>query len=667
MTKRKQSEQVLAERAAKKADTSSDSFRNRLFARFGRLINTKADTLPSAIKGLASLVLRTFVKLKFGEDKRLNERTRVVTVGLRTVLHDNSQTESIVKKLKDASDYMSMCRVNAALLANYIFLKLYRTNSSFPQRDKKFYCDCLTICGGGRSGNEEMRAHFATFSAETGILALQPKPGIDQVRGYEAERMATAASIFIQVHFDDRRNSIMKWHLGRNLKRNGMTVQRYKDRVHQLCNFITSEIQDTEDVMMATSAKLLSLGFHVEDMDLIEQMVSLVTELPEDGELRLLMTLQELYLTADRRAYEEICSQAFTQFPNDKMARSAHIQKHWQHDTPPKCMAALPFCSAGATFITVDKKAMQQLCKMKFDEGDIWWYKLFMNPFKKKAKISCLRLKSGRVAENETDLLAAMQDNNNSLIPWLIGPTFQTDGRQIKLQLLTAEIGHPGAPGLMNLHKEGYQVSFGDTSLENVTTLNKGVYSLRHIHTDSGLQAFDDTTVIPVDPGDAVVVEGAHFPGLAVRRENVMNLMDSTQFDRVTFSGAEYREKCLATYNESAETRRRVGTPYGAALNALQQERKRTCSPAEFVSYCLTWNNVSDVIWSELLTDHRRGNRFERFRAVQKTIEEIAERVAPKAQGESKRVVMFEDGKFKYNSFFLQRSIILTPFLLIYS
>jgi hypothetical protein len=59
---------------------------------------------------------------------------------------------------------------------------------------------------------------------------------------------------------------------------------------------------------------------------------------------------------------------------------------------------------------------------------------------------------------------------------------------------------------------------------------------------------------------------------------------------------------------------------------------------------------VCGTVWSEVLSEQRRGHRFLRFRAIQRTVEEIAERVAPIRGGREKygrRVVMFEDGTWK--------------------
>ena len=281
-------------------------------------------------------------------------------------------------------------------------------------------------------------------------------------------------------------------------------------------------------------------------------------------------------------------------------------------------------------------------------QADPWWFLSFMNPFNKQSNIPCLRSKQNRAARSEADLMDAMKHPQHSSIPWMIGPTFQTDGRQIKLQLITSEVDHPGAPGLKQLHNEGYRVSFEDQSLESVLQAGNGVYNLKHIHTEHGLSAFDGVRVTPIDPGDAVVVEGAHYNGEDVRRENAVNMMSHELFQRVSFSGQQYRLKTLATLSETTEVRRRAATPYGQALEQLMAERKKTCNLDEFVQYCMTWTTVEDAIWTELLTDERRLHRFARFRAVQKTVEEIAELIAPRGvQTDQPQVVLFEDGSWK--------------------
>lgn len=271
-----------------------------------------------------------------------------------------------------------------------------------------------------------------------------------------------------------------------------------------------------------------------------------------------------------------------------------------------------------------------------------------MDPFKKAANIPCLRSKANRSSRSEYELMEAMLKAEKHTIPWMVGPSFETDGRQIKLQLLTTEKAHPGAPGLVKLHKEGYKhVSYEDQTLASVMQQNNGVYRLQHIHAES-IDEFNGMTVIPVDPGDAVVAEGAHFPGLDVRAENVVNLMDPELYQRVTYSGELYREKTLTTVSaEKEQMRRGSASPYGMALDTLINERKRTCNLQQFLSYCRAWADVGSSIYNEVLTDIRRIHRFKRFRAIQKTIEEIAEQIAPKSQALAKRIVLFEDGSWK--------------------
>jgi hypothetical protein len=233
--------------------------------------------------------------------------------------------------------------------------------------------------------------------------------------------------------------------------------------------------------------------------------------------------------------------------------------------------------------------------------------------------------------------------------PWMVGPSFETDGKQIRLNLLTTALDHPGAPGLSQLQDAGYNVSFADTTLEEVLARGDGVYNLRHVHTAAGLQGFDGVTVTPVDPGQVCVVEGAHIPGEAWRLDNAADVMFG-DYRRVTFSGEEWQTKTLTRKSREAETYRRAGTPYGEATERLRGERKKTCDRATFVDYCKAWHGACGAVWGEVLTPCRRGHRFLRFRAIQRTVEEIAEEAAPIKGGREKygkRVVMFEDGSWK--------------------
>lgn len=367
---------AVQQRNVKKQTTTSSNLRNRLYWLLNDSICKKDGSLPSSITKVVSLLLRTFAKLKYGDSVNTNERTRVVTVGLRTVLHNDSLSEEVAEKLTFVSNYISEIRVTAALFANYLILKLHETRCSLPERDKVFYSTCLVLSCGGKPHDSTYTEHFKQFIEQTGITIPPPPEGISQVRSYEAEKMATAAQSFIDNHFKDRQISILKHHLKMNIPRVHMTSDSFDRKVYQFCEFILSSDRHTEmDVIAVIKQKHISLGFPDQCFNTIEVMVSQVADFHVSGQDHLdhLIDLQQLYLVEDRNQYESVIRQAYALHPKNspdvnKTARSLFIKKHWTLSVPPKCMAPLPFADPHAVFIRVEKKAMSEMFGYKFDE-----------------------------------------------------------------------------------------------------------------------------------------------------------------------------------------------------------------------------------------------------------------------------------------------------------
>ncbi|KAG5183506.1 hypothetical protein JKP88DRAFT_262991 [Tribonema minus] len=126
--------------------------------------------------------------------------------------------------------------------------------------------------------------------------------------------------------------------------------------------------------------------------------------------------------------------------------------------------------------------------------------------------------------------------------------------------------------------------------------------------------------------GQAVLVltSGAHIQGEDWRIDNAADIIFGDH-PRTTFSSDEWQTKAFTLKSKDAETlRRRADKPYGQVMRQLQGERKNTCDPVQFTRYCRT--------------------------AIERTMEEVAERIAPIKGGREKygkRIVMFEDGIWK--------------------
>jgi hypothetical protein len=657
--------------ARKKAKTELDAnnLRNRLFKSFGDAIRRKDGQLPSHVKLLASLMLRTWGVLSRGKDEVRPERIRTIPVGLATVLRDSPiegvTALTMAQRFTEVSDHASKVRVNASLLANFIFIRALTLGGGLPNADKAFFTACLSCCRGASTSSRAVVEEFAAFSAATGITAYPPMAGTTRVFENQATDMATAAGTFIEHQFHNRRTTLLKWGLKVRLRSQiGVSDGVFKTRIGQLCTFLLCPgPRPTEEAIIAM---LRELGFGEDSFDSVQQLCELVLGFAardDPSKLRHLLELQELFVTQDRLRYETVCSAAHAAFPllhpedTNKEARAAMIHREWAFfESPPSIMTPLPVCHNAATFIRLCKKSVCELfprLKVCMEDGDPWWYRAIMDPFSKAAAITCLRSPLNKYARSEHGMFAGlrmMMDGEDLPAPWMVGPSFETDGKQIRLNLLTTALDHPGAPGLLELQNAGYNVSFSDTTLEQVLAKGDGVYNLRHVHTTAGLAGFDGVTVTPVDPGQVCVVEGAHIPGTECRLENAAGVMFGPH-QRVSFSGEDWQTKTFTKKSTTAEAyRRRPVKPFGQALELLRSERKKTCDLPTFVRYCVAWGIACPAIWAELLTAQRRGHRFLRFRAIQRTIEEIAEQVAPIKGGRElygRRVVMFEDGMWK--------------------
>ncbi|KAG5186312.1 hypothetical protein JKP88DRAFT_272602 [Tribonema minus] len=409
------------DRAKVKTDTDVNNLRNRLFKAFGDAIRLKNGELPSAVKLLSSLLLRTFGVLKRGKDEVRPERVSTIPIGLKTVLRDSPiegiTVDTIINKFTAVSDHASKVRVNASLLANYIFIRALQEDDQLPVANAAFFKACLSCCRGAVTGCVAVKQRFVEFSAATGITAYQPMPGTTRVFENQADDMAVAAKTFIKVHFNDRRQTLLKWGLKVKLRgRVPFNQKVFERRVGELCSFVLSDRSEM-DVMAALRDELQRLGFN-NCFDDIEQLCCTVMDFygsDDPSKLRHLLELQEMYLTEDRRQYDSICSEAYTAFPKlqpddtNKEARQALLDQWLFYEAPPKIMSPLPINHNAATFIRLCRKSICELfpkLNVCIEDGDPWWYKVIMDPFSKDANIPRLRTSFNKAIQRATEEIA---------------------------------------------------------------------------------------------------------------------------------------------------------------------------------------------------------------------------------------------------------------------
>ncbi|KAG5175161.1 hypothetical protein JKP88DRAFT_250364 [Tribonema minus] len=302
-----------------------------------------------------------------------------------------------------------------------------------------------------------------------------------------------------------------------------------------------------------------------------------------------------------------------------KAKRSAFIKRKVVGKAPPKILAPLPMAQPGAAFIRIDKAAM----KSHFPALDVrsgpWGYLSYLDPYSKSANIRCLRNSSwGR---GKLSFLSAVQDRSVTKCPWLLAPTFETDGRQIKLAMMSSEGTRPSHHGLSTLHKSGYQLGKDVVSLEAVVNGGAGAYNMRFVTPD---ERIDDLYIGAVNPATIKPVQAmfttgdnwveARLPEAVGRTGTRFKYYEVTEKD-IAKGSRLYKSTTMRT--SRGRTGHRTATP-------SKNFRKRTSVTAEFLRYCGAWRAVEDAYWREILRPTQRIKRFLRFSLVQSQAECIA-------------------------------------------
>lgn len=260
--KRKQCD-IVCNRVTAKLNTECNNLRNRLYRLFGNTIHLKNGTLPSEKQNLTDLLLRTCSKLKHGVDADLSSRSRVVTIGLATVLHDTNMAvtaDDIQKTILEASDHVSKVRVMASQLTNFICIRNYSQGLPFPERNEQFYTACLACCRSSRTSYQAVKDSFAEFTAATGITPISALKGTSQIFTYQAGSMQTASDNFMEYAAPERQITLLKWKLKRVFHPTSTTSAAIFDKkIGQLCNFVVNnEFEDGPETSI--KLKLASLG-----------------------------------------------------------------------------------------------------------------------------------------------------------------------------------------------------------------------------------------------------------------------------------------------------------------------------------------------------------------------------------------------------------------------
>ncbi|KAG5184074.1 hypothetical protein JKP88DRAFT_315688 [Tribonema minus] len=640
-------DEIAAARKQRKNDTTVDNCRNRLLKAFGRraVQKTTGDNaeLYSESQDREELFLRAFERQR---GKELDVRYRVVTIGLKAVVADVREKADILDKLSELTSYFSRLRVYASLFSQFVITQSLNAQGQVMRTiDAAFFRSCFdAFCYPSQSN--PLSQQFSQFKSLTGIGSLQAPPNTKEIKNDQAKKLWTATMTRMKEHYQKRVKAIANW-VFRDVIRphhSDMADKIFSGKVQQLIAFMSRGPSSAADVVAA----LIGLGFDdiIYRLDIITfceraRAVDGVTE-----QIRHWFNLQREYIDEPRRRFEMVIRAANTLHPGKqgKQGRKKFIDTNFTRKAPPKIVAPLPYANPRAVFIRIDKSTMKGLFPSLNIEMGPWGYRSFLSPYNKKANIRCLRCSTR--GSSERSMMEAIANPDVTECPWMVAPTFETDGHQIKLSLMTSHGTNPGPPGLRYLHEAGYKLRTKNEGIMDVVGRGRGVYNDHGIIFGEDRTVLDDAMLGGVDPGVCkplcnIYALGADWdPTAALQHRPAFNYVVVTEEEVKKLSG---RKK---TAHQEAVVRAQQ-PKYASALRTVWRYRKRTSDVSELVRYCIAWKRVEHGYWAEKLRKVRKVKAFERFRALQSQAQHIKKVVFSGFQGADKRLIVFGNGSFK--------------------
>jgi hypothetical protein len=306
------------------------------------------------------------------------------------------------------------------------------------------------------------------------------------------------------------------------------TTKTFTDSLAKLTTFITSN-RELSSLQVAAQLQLLNIvaePSHILQVhqDLVSYLLAVEEahfkdqQKPSKDRLKnpdhpvkraFLVRFYNKYIREHRTRYEAVIKTAFQQFPDDKEKRSELIKQGWKGKSPPAEKAVFPYTNSKTVFVRLDKKVLQYLFPDKKDRlAGVWWWRAIMTPYSKKANIPQLRALSNVYAKSERGMFSAISNPDVEQCPWVIGPSFQTDGRQLRLQLLSSFVSKPVIPGTKDLQKSGYKLGKERLNLSQVLDKGIGMYYTENLIPDADMS---NVNFVAVDMGLQHVAHTIHF------------------------------------------------------------------------------------------------------------------------------------------------------------
>jgi len=309
-----------------------------------------------------------------------------------------------------------------------------------------------------------------------------------------------------------------------------------------------------------------------------------------------------------------------------------------------------------------NRERKQRIKEERENQGNFWFHE-FINPWSKEANISQLRRqeycykkyqKSKKQNSNNKDKVTLLQSdytvhNFNEFknfieltdfkeFPWLVGSSILTDGKQIKIPLVTLIKRHTtNLSGLDKNKYTGIPILLEDKDKVNIRKVKQGIY---HLDSFKKIKKEDinNYNIISIDPGVKEVVSYCTTRGKKVTFESNKNneyLDQSCKFNLLnnnckSITNEEYQKmidnKKTKNYEE---TRRNINENYKKSMEKYKQDclSKKNINIEEFKKYLKVYFSFFDCYCKELINSERRNQKFLQHIRTQRGISKLANKI----------------------------------------
>lgn len=340
--------------------------------------------------------------------------------------------------------------------------------------------------------------------------------------------------------------------------------------------------------------------------------------------------------------FTSIKHRAFECRKNKELCRTVWKEWKWGKKVKMPEFKLLPICHTKKHFIRIDRRQLELWGLVSKEAGlhksEKWWYEDVFDIYGRVANIRPLRRYQDVRSPKDMMLLCDLisSDGPERLGPYIPGPSIQTDGMQVKVQVMS--LRHV-TPNLHKLFERGYSgIPSNPSPRTNINQQTRGVFQLKACRKLAQQDVDNDATIMGIDPGGKLVLTYSRSTFQSIIGDRVgASKAGCHEFESI--SNKDYHDKIGTTSFQKFEERiRHTNKEYMESIDRLSATQQRTTDVDQLVEYIrvrLMYEPVREVV---MFDRERRGRLFNAYRRQQRALAQYVKKILGNT---GKKIIVF--------------------------